>query len=345
MTLTPVEAWVVGSDSLLHRRGRTPLGVDEVFIDYQTQPTLTNTGAYAINEPGRQQITGSSPLIVTQNDKEYVDVDFWVPVIRVRAARVKFINCTHHGQQWEPGDPVSSNTTTLYDALIDCRDTACVECYIERNTFQPDYPTWTYTGVIGHDFDSYRNQYLHLNDGIGMYRTQTANVDNNASSRCDYIDKHAYFEGDAGVVHPSDTKTHNDCIQIQSGWRSKVWGSYLGGFCDPAVGNALPPRSPWYQINACIQMNELNIDGTIFHSYYNDFQYNWMDGGGQMLNGASVNPQSGMPNDFGTISYNRVGPHGYLPGQELTIGNDVAHTAEGNIYWVDGSPCPVKTNG
>lgn len=350
MGLVSGETWLFeGEISALVRRGRSNVSLDS-FLDNVTLPTKINTGAYNLSDPSRVSITGNSPLTITTAGAVYQNTDFYVPTVRVKAANVKFINCYFHGEQWAPGAAVSTNSTVIYDALIDTRDAACVNCYIERCTFKPDYPNWQYNGIIGHDFVVRRSLFLWLNDAIGVYRTQQYNVDSNVQILCNYIDELAWFTGEMGVVHPSDTKTHNDGIQIQGGNRTKIWGNYIGGFLstDPTVGtNDIPTDRPYAQSNAAIQMNS----GGVGYTFATDIQYNWMDGGGETLNAGGVDSttDSTVPADvkniFGIISYNRIGRKAIYPGQELTLSNTVSYTATGNTYMDNGATCVVKTNG
>jgi len=352
MTMTPLETWVYDSTlTSLLRRGRNNIHLADGFVDYQTIPTKTNTGAFNISDPTRQQIIGSSPLSLTTPNVTYQNVDFYVPVVRVKAANIRFINCYFHGEQWASGPATSANTTTVWDTLLDCRDSACVGCYVERCTFSPDYPNWLYTGIIGHDYVAYRSQFTRSVDGFGVYRTQQYNVDTNVQILCNYIDELAWFTGEQGVVHPSDTKTHNDGIQIQGGNRTKVWGNYIGGFLstDPTVGTQdfYGTGRTYNNSNACIQMNS----GGVGYTFATDIQYNFMDGAGEMLNAGGVDSTAaaGVPEDirnfFGIISHNRIGRKALYPGQELTLSNTVTFTATDNTYMDNGADCAVRTNG
>jgi hypothetical protein len=318
-----IKAWYpIGGT--LERLSTAPAG--DTFVLGTTKPDATNTG---LTDIPLNVWTGN--LIASTAGATYQNLEIRGQV-KVQAANVTFINC------WVRGN--NNFGPNGEDALADCRSASCVNATFERCLFLPQYPNPFYTGIIGHDYTAIRCDVHNTVDGFGIYKTQDPGGPVNVQLKGCYAYGLSYYkEADVGFqVHPSDTQTHNDCLQIQGGSNTLVYGCNFQGFFDLTVPGTSSPGRP--QANACIQYNN-NVGSTTDMTV----QYSWFDGGGASLNAALDNT------NIGDISYNKFGRNQALQssGGDMTYTINLAATTTcttvGNVYEDNGHAVYVRHNG
>ena len=303
-----LETWnPVGS--ILKRRDRSYITPRDGLVSGVDQPTANNTGAYA----GTQDATLNSDQIIT-TPGTILENKIINGVVFIRAADVTVRNCYIRG-----GASVGS-------CLVDCSNAACSNALIIDCTIAPGNNQMC-DGIRGHDFTAKRNNVYWCVDGIGPYNPTAAQpYQTNVVIEQNYIhDLSWWTAASVGVVHPSDTETHNDVIQHHGGGGTIIKGNtldarygrqYAHWFCtgDPQVEpytsvalHSLPDGGPYQPLpdrgtgteadgryntddQACLMIN--NIVGYTFQLHVTD---NWFIGGNFAVNGGgNTNPGGGV---------------------------------------------------
>lgn len=191
--------------------------VDRNTLTYGTyEPTYDTTGVPA----GTSLTTYNGDITVTTDGAVY-DSLFINGRVVIQAANVVFKNCKIVGTNAAPSSSVH---------LVDCRPASCVNATIQDCELYPQYRHWNWgDGIIGHDFSSLRNNIRHMTDGVGVYNTYaTFPYNTNVVIKGNWIHDMAWWTAaTTGIVHPSDTESHNDCIQVQGGLGTVIVGNTL----------------------------------------------------------------------------------------------------------------------
>lgn len=253
------------------------------FVLGATKPSAQNTG---LRNPATLTVYNGD-ITVTTAGTVIENLDIY-GTVSIRTADVTVRNCRIRGKPFTlPATPVQY--------LVECRHGSCVNARIEHCELRSDYDNYLVTGIIGHDYTAHRNNIYQVVDGLGIYKTQDPGGPVNVTLTGNYVHDLIYYT-EAGVgapVHPSDTQTHNDCLQIQGGSNTLVYGNNFQGFFSTTMGqNAGRP-----QANAAIQYNN-NVGATTAMTV----QRNWLDGGGSSINGGST-----AGTNIGEISSNKFG--------------------------------------
>lgn len=188
------------------------IGVDE--------PTASNTGTFpgVALETVNGNVTLSTPNFTYKNK----DVAGW---INITAANVTVENCRIRGTS---GTAPADGTP-----LVKCTGNGVVGAVIKDCEIAPDWPHWNWdAGVSGHDFTLLRCNIHHVTDGVNVFHSGLGNVyDSNVVIQQNYIHDLAYWTAaTTNVVHPSDTQTHNDCIQHMGGRGTQILGNALWAY-------------------------------------------------------------------------------------------------------------------
>jgi hypothetical protein len=223
-------------------------------------------------------------------------------------------------------------------AMITATNANVSNLLIEHVTLRPDTPHWNWdSGITGHDFTVRFTDISHTVDGINVFNTAAAQpYASNVTIRQNYIHDLAWWTATSGgVVHPSDTETHNDAIQHQGGVGTVVVGNSLHGgpFAkqlghwfveDPNAAeyetvdlNSLPGGGPYQTIpdrgfgteangryNWDDQSNLMvSTTSSTGPSYGFTFTDNWLYGGNFSVNAGGVQRASGQ--NMGSFLRNR----------------------------------------
>jgi hypothetical protein len=323
------------------RREALPLGTVE--------PNATNTGVLpdVARSPATSEIvTLSVAGTVYENRDVPCLIRIQAPDVTIRNVRVRGACSAASGQPRAGAALISANHAAVDDAVI------------EHVTLRPDTPHWNWNGVTGHDFTLRFADISRTVDGIDVYDT-TAPKDaagkylpyaSGVVIRQSYIHDLAWFTGPApGVVHPSDTETHNDDIQHQGGTGSIIEGNALVGrfahqvahwrstttaapyasvplrsLPDGGPHQPLPDRRTGTEATGRYNFDDiacLMIGDEVGPTYELTFSRNWCYGGNYAVNGGGNAPYNATV-PIGTFVLNRFD---HAQGSQST-GGDNTHT-------------------
>jgi hypothetical protein len=277
------------------------------------EPNASNTGVLpdVARTPAASEIVTLSTEGQTYENKDVpCQIRIRAKSVTVRNVRVRGVCSTASGQ---PGSGAS---------LINATHAAVDDAVIEHVTLKPDTPRPDWNGVNGHDFTLRFVDISHTVDGVGVWNTNgPKGVDGKylpyrtgVVIRQSYIHDLSWFTGPApGVVHPSDTETHNDDIQHQGGTHSIIEGNTLVGrfarqtahwrstttsepYTSVALGSlpgggphqALPDRGNGTEANGRYNWDDiacLMIGDEVGPTYELTFNGNWCYGGNYAVNG------------------------------------------------------------
>lgn len=208
-----LETWSI-INGQLKRRGRTPSRDD--LVSGVDKPDATNTGAYA----GTQDATINNDVIITV-DGTILENKIINGAVKIRAANVIVRNNIIRGG------------ATVATGLIDCGNAACVNALIIDNTIAPG-SNQKCDGIRGHDFTAKRNNIYWCVDGMDPYNSTAHNAAPSQQYQTNVIIEQNYIHdlgwwtaSGPGIVHTSDTETHNDLIQHQGGGGTIIKGNNL----------------------------------------------------------------------------------------------------------------------
>lgn len=241
MPATRYERWDV-RNSILARRQRT---YRDFLTNGTTKPSDDTTGVL----PGvsRTTLAGNQTITVDNTVIQNRDITGRVDI---RAANVSILNCT------------------MYNLV--CTDSQCENAFIQDCTIRPPGAgNNTYgAGVVGHDFYLNRCKISGFIDGFNIHNTNLAPADYPLNVTCHHfwIDGLAYWTAaSAGVVHTSDTWTHNDGFQVFGGFGLEIVGGWIDAKLErqyahwqsttyptepysPITLNSLGDGGPWHEL-------------------------------------------------------------------------------------------------
>lgn len=170
--------------------------------------------------PGTSLTRQDGDITVTVNGTVIENLDLHGRII-VNASNVIIRKCIIRGTNAAP----SASATPL----INARSASCVNLLVEDCEIAPQFPHWFWEGgITGHDFVARRCNIHSATDGINVYNTFSPGTATNTTIEFNWIHDLSWWSASAaGVVHPSDTVTHNDCIQHQGGLGTIIRGNHL----------------------------------------------------------------------------------------------------------------------
>lgn len=189
-------------------RSALVMGVDE--------PYSGNTGVL----PGVTRTTVNANVTLSTPGEVYADKTVNGYII-VTAANVTIRNCLVQGQNSAPSGAID---------MINVKNAAVTNCLIEDVTIAPQFSSYQWqSGITGHDFIARRCNITKTVDGINVFKQSAGTYyDTNVIIEQCYIgDLGWWTAATSGVVHTSDTETHNDCIQHQGGSNTIIRGNAL----------------------------------------------------------------------------------------------------------------------
>lgn len=353
---------------------RFPAGSRSGLIIGVDKPGPTNTGIL----PGVSLTTSSGNITVTSPNVTLENLDIFGKVT-IQAANCIIRNCRIRGLNSSPG---SSDAF-----LVSCTSGSCVNALIEDCTFVPDYPHWNWdSGVSGHDYTIRRCDISGVVDGLNVYNTSASQpYASNVIIDQNWIhDLGQWSAATGGVVHPSDTVTHNDGIQHQGGYGTLMRGNTIDAYYKRQYGhwvvtnpgtepyvtvtlNSLPDGGPYATIpdrgtgNSASgrynwgNLSALMLNQNVGDSYDLTFTDNWVNGASIPVNGGSLTRHTGQ--NLGTFYRNKFSRD---QGQQSSGGNNTytfnldttwvgnvsggVGTGNANIYLSDGAEVNFRVN-
>lgn len=200
-----------------------------------TVPTQANTGydANVTYEPYVGANAGGE-RVITAAGTTFTNMDMGTTRFDIRAPDVEFINCT-----W---DITTYGSSTWMVDWRNSGNTGGGRMYNCRVTNHNQTPADT-VGIGGWNVTLERCQVEGFVDNMGFYIPGSPGV--NTPLGVTVVDCYLgpmsfYAHPTGGVVHGSDTKTHNDGIQHQGGTGLRVINSVVLGYYSTTVGTGTP---------------------------------------------------------------------------------------------------------
>lgn len=332
------------------RTGRPPIAIGTVtppvtdtFVSGTTLPTLANTG-YRYPLDAWSGTTGT--FTMSTPGAVYDRIDFGSTWIDVKAANVTIRDCKFRNTKANPSRR----------GMIVADDAAVVNLRIEFCEFvnaPGTNKTPGMTAATGHDFTFKRNNVRHFSDCVNT-RVRSVNIDGNVNVSIldNYLtDLSWWYDPTEGVVHPSDTKTHNDCIQHEGGQGLTVKGNYIRAKYSTTVGTFGAIRTEIVEGNGAYPNKDggslsaimVNSDrGIHFDGQIHD---NWIGGGNISLNAGD----SDLRAPFGTVYRNRCyrdqRAAGWAIGIESLADADCGEGTSNRNVWIDNGTEVARKNG
>lgn len=301
MPIRLVNRWSI-PPALVADRSTLQIGIDE--------PNSTNAGVYSTDLIPRATVVGNVTLSTAGQVYENKTVQ---GKITVTAANVTIRNVAVIGQSTTTGDMISCTAAGVSNLLIE-------DCTIE-----PAFPLKA-SGVVGHDFTLRRCIVSKTLDGVNVFNTSAVRpYQTNVVIEQNWICERAWWTAaTTGIIHPSDTESHNDDSQHQGGGGTiyrgnRFGGSYarqwahwyvtnplvepfttvtLGSLSDGGPYQAIPNRGSGtdatgrynYDDIACLQIGD-----EVGYSFNLVVEDNWFYGGNFAINGGgNTNPGGGV---------------------------------------------------
>lgn len=289
------------------------------------EPDATTTGVV----PGIALTTYSGNITVTTPNQTFQNLRI-EGYVKVQAANCFLKNCQIVGTNAAPS--VSTH-------LVDATHQSVSNLIVEDCEINPQYAHWNWgDGIVGHDYTARRCNVYHMTDCFGVYNTHLATpyATNVIIEACYAHDLGWWTAATTGIIHPSDTESHNDIIQQQGGTGTIIRGNSLRAMyarqyghwwvTDPTTEpyttialHSLADGGPYQTIpdrgNGTLATGRYNYDdlsaimvnANVGPSYDFDIHDNWFYGGNFCINAGGVT-QSGTQN-FGSVVRNRFMDH------------------------------------
>lgn len=205
-------------------------------------------------------------------------------------ANITFVNCLFRGDNSVNALVTCTNANVSNAQFIDC-------------TFLPKFPRYETNGIGGHDFTLLRCDMSHTTDLISP-NNSTAFTNQGAGfpigvvvDQCYLHDLAWWTAATGGVVHPSDTETHNDIIQIVGGSGLTVRGNNMDARFARQYGHWMVSNPTGPEPYTTVTLGSLSdggpfqgipqrgiTGGSLTSGNDGNGRYNWDDLAGLMLN-------------------------------------------------------------
>jgi hypothetical protein len=240
-----LETWTpVGG--VLKRRGRSTTIDRSTLVIGVDEPDETTTGLL----PDITLTVVNGDVSLSTPGQVYENKDIFGRV-SVSAANVTIRNCRIRG-----GSSPSTGLITLTSASVS-------NCVIEDCLITPDYPHSDWNGVVGHDFTLRRCNIWGTTDGLNIHNTHaTQPYDTNVIVEQCYIHDLSWWTAPTGgIVHPSDTETHNDLIQHMGGRGTIIRGNRLDAYFARQFGHWYVTGDPHTEPYTTVPLHSLPDGG------------------------------------------------------------------------------------
>lgn len=274
-------------------------------------PTPATTGVL----PGSNLKRVNGELTIT-SPGTYANLDIH-GFVNVRAANVTIVNSIVRGGK----NAVSSR------GLINAVHPAVSNLVVEGVKLQPEYPSRSLTGILGHDYTAKCVDVYQTVDGFGVFNTHKPGAPTNVTIQQSFCHELAYFSPEP---NQKDNKTHNDCVQIQGGSGTIVRDNWLHAGLSSKAGTLNYPHP---QAMSTIMLND-NVGKTTRVQVYG----NRLTAGEVSVNGRGLKHSSG--DHLGTIHDNKFDRGQYFSGHTIDLSTSVRADVYNNHY-LDGEPITV----
>jgi hypothetical protein len=345
-------------------RWSIPPGDRSTLVPGTYKPGPSTTGVL----PGVTRTVASGSVTISTDNTIYENVTL-NGRLSIKAKNVIVRNCL-----------ITGGTLTPAAGLVNCANAAVSNFLMEDCTLVLSNPHYTWNGIVGHDFTMRRCDVSGTTDLVNVYNTNvTGPVPTGVVIEANWLHEMLWWSApSAGIVHPSDTETHNDVIQHYGGSGTIVRGNLIDAAFKRQAGhwfvtnplvepyvtvplNSLPGGGPYQSIpdrgtgteatgrynfddDSCMLLNN-----TYGASYGFVFEDNWCYGGNYAINGGG-NPYPGSGVNLGSFKRNKFDRKQGTQGYTLAfLGNWAGHVdapttgADANVYEDDGSPITVRT--
>jgi hypothetical protein len=308
--------------------GGTPVGNPRDDLQIGDFPTAENTGVIT----GISRTTYNGDITVTTPGTVLENMDIRGKVI-VNAANVLIRNCWIMGPNSYVGSSGGSQPFLVTFDRAGCVNAQMIDC-----TLAPIHAGSQWAATNGHDYLAKRCNMYHVVDGPGIYNTNLPASSRpyqvNVTIQQSWVHDLAFWTASStGIVHPSDTNVHADCIEIQGGLGWQILGNRLdayyshqyahwwdvnGGTAEPyssiALGSladggpyqALPDRGSGTEATGRYNWGDLcplTIVGNVGVSAEGIVTDNWFNGGQFSINSGTSNTYDGV-HDLGVFYRN-----------------------------------------
>ncbi len=317
--------------------GNTPYGVDEVeVLDESGTFSITykrlafQTGDTSLDETNTGVPEGTS-LTVHTGDLEITVANTVLMNlhisgrVKIQAEGVSLVNCLIDG------GPLVANDGTSPVGLVECfGDGRSVT--LSRCTLKPANPSPALDGVRGWNFTLDRCNVSGTTDGVGVIPPR-GSVKTGVVLTGTWIHGLAWWTQNGwraktgrttAKVHPSDTATHNDCVQIHGGSGTRITGCRLDAYSGYPDGVGQKPNA-LNVVNVCVQ---LDVAGTLGPIIGTVVENSWLSGGYSALVQAA-------PREVITSTV--------LRGNRLTPGNSAIDFRMNKAVWTGEGNTPTPT--
>jgi hypothetical protein len=290
-----------------------------------TRPTEDNTGpdldlgdldVYAGPD------VGDLLTISTSSNTSYTGVDFGTTRIKhTGTGTLTFNHC-----KWTNTRATTSHSST--QPMVDSRgsahgQTTMYRCEVD-NASQADGGN---TGVMGWKIDLERCKVQNFTDNLGFYVAGSPGADS-SPLLVNVLDTWLgpmswFYNSTSGIVHPSDTKTHNDGIQFQGGYGWTVRNTTILAEYSTTVGTGTPGSG-----------SDNGWTGQPTYAAGVSARYTIVEGSGTYSSGTATPFLGGS---IAGIMVNTSASKGYV------VDAEISHCyGSGGSYWLN---CGVTVNG
>lgn len=147
---------------------------------------------------------------------------------------------------------------------------------LERCTLRPQSPGPCVDGIRGWGITMIRCDVSRVTDGVGVI-PPSGGLNGGLVMRGCYVHHLAFWtqSGWGGPVHPSDTATHNDCVQVHGGSGCQFEGNFFEACSSFPQGVGQNPNAA-NRINVGVQ---LDVSGSLGPINGTEIERNWFDFG------------------------------------------------------------------
>jgi hypothetical protein len=148
---------------------------------------------------------------------------------------------------------IQGNATPTSSGVVGCTNAAVSGAVFEDCTIYTVVPHYTWNGVVGHDYTLRRCNVYGTTDLINIYNTNLAPARYATGvviEGCWLHDPIWWTAETGGIVHPSDTETHNDIIQHYGGYGTIIRGNTIDAAYARQQGHwkTTSPNQPFHTI-------------------------------------------------------------------------------------------------
>lgn len=320
---------------------------EDDFVLGETIPSIAeqNVGArsWIPRTPFDGDVNGAGEFVPVNNEVVQ-GVDFGLTPINLSGRTATFRDCTWTvgGSGYSARRPVI-NAYTTNDSLVEFCTFRALQ---HANGYNAS------AAMTGWKYRFHRNIVEGFVDALGVFPPTSAGGANEVEITGNYLGRMGWWWWPTGgTVHPTDTMTHNDPIQVQGGTDVLIEGNWTDGLYSESVGHGVNGfdsmvvggttynlQTKRYEIvegsGSYPNKNGGSIAGLVLFSSggrgdMGDIRIlrNWGQGGSQWINGggwAGTAP-------FGEVTGNRIRRNQRQSNGQISIKNGISALVDGNV--------------